>query len=98
MAGILLPNAAIIATVIMGVYLAGSSIATTVLIPAEAFPESGQANGGALAYPAHGRFVNTFGTVHGISSVPILWSAGAYAAGVLAALASSRRHFRRPAA
>jgi hypothetical protein len=67
------------AALIMSVYLVGSSIVTTVLIPAEAFQEGGAANGRALAYLAHERLGNTFGTAYDISSILILWFAGASA-------------------
>jgi hypothetical protein len=67
------------AAVIMSVYLLTSSVVTTVLIPSEAFEEGGEANGRALAYLAHGLLGNTFGTVYDISSILILWFAGASA-------------------
>ncbi|NKX55436.1 APC family permease [Arthrobacter mobilis] len=67
------------AAMIMSAYLIGSSIVTTVLIPAEAFAEGGEANGRALAYLAHERLGNTFGTVYDVSSILILWFAGASA-------------------
>lgn len=67
------------AAVIMSVYLISSSLVTTVLIPAEAFEAGGEANGRALAYLAHERLGNTFGTVYDISSILILWFAGASA-------------------
>ncbi|TFC01011.1 APC family permease [Cryobacterium adonitolivorans] len=67
------------AAVIMSVYLLLSSIVTTLLIPAEEFQEGGEANGRALAYLAHELIGNGFGTVYDISSVLILWFAGASA-------------------
>ncbi|MCU1561221.1 MAG: amino acid transporter [Mycetocola sp.] len=67
------------AAVIMSVYLLTSSVVTTVLIPSEAFEEGGEANGRALAYLAHEWLGNTFGTVYDISSILILWFAGASA-------------------
>ena len=67
------------AALIMSVFLIGSSIVTTVLIPADAFADGGAANGRALAYLAHERLGNTFGTVYDISSILILWFAGASA-------------------
>ena len=67
------------AAVIMSVYLLGSSFVTTVLIPAEEFRPGGEANGRALAYLAHEQLGNTFGTVYDISSILILWFAGASA-------------------
>jgi len=67
------------AAVVMSVYLIGSSFVTTVLIPAEAFQEGGEANGRALAYLAHERLGNGFGSIYDISSILILWFAGASA-------------------
>ncbi|MEN8582835.1 amino acid transporter [Burkholderia sp. RS01] len=67
------------AAVIMSVYLLGSSFVTTLLIPAEAFQEGGAANGRALAYLAHERLGNGFGSVYDVSSILILWFAGASA-------------------
>jgi hypothetical protein len=67
------------AAVIMSVYLISSSLVTTVLIPTEAFEPGGEANGRALAYLAHERIGNTFGTAYDISSILILWFAGASA-------------------
>ncbi|GAA1267659.1 APC family permease [Arthrobacter pascens] len=67
------------AAVIMSFYLLGSSFVTTVLIPAEAFLEGGEANGRALAYLAHEHLGNGFGSVYDVSSILILWFAGASA-------------------
>ena len=67
------------AAVIMSVYLISSSLVTTLLIPADAFEPGGEANGRALAYLAHGFFGDAFGTVYDISSILILWFAGASA-------------------
>jgi hypothetical protein len=67
------------AAVIMSVYLIGSSFVTTVLIPAEEFEEGGDANGRALAYLAHEHLGEGFGTVYDLSSILILWFAGASA-------------------
>ncbi len=67
------------AAVIMSVFLISSSLVTTILIPSEAFAEGGEANGRALAYLAHGFFGDVFGTVYDISSILILWFAGASA-------------------
>ena len=63
----------------MSVYLLSSSFVTTLLIPPEAFEEGGEANGRALAYLAHELFGDGFGTVYDISTVLILWFAGASA-------------------
>jgi hypothetical protein len=67
------------AAVIMSAYLISSSVVTTLLIPAEEFEPGGEANGRALAYLAHQFFGDAFGTVYDISSVLILWFAGASA-------------------
>ncbi|MGK2855143.1 MAG: amino acid transporter [Microbacteriaceae bacterium] len=67
------------AAVIMSVFLISSSLVTTILIPSEAFAEGGEASGRALAYLAHGFFGDVFGTVYDISSILILWFAGASA-------------------
>jgi hypothetical protein len=63
----------------MSVYLIGSSLVTTLLIPAAEFQPGGGANGRALAYLAHERLGPIFGSVYDISSVLILWFAGASA-------------------
>ena len=72
------------AALIMSVLLIGSSFVTSILIPAEKFAEGGEANGRAIAYLAHEYFGNLFGTVYDLSTVLILWFAGASAmAGLL---------------
>ncbi|GAA2409530.1 APC family permease [Actinomadura vinacea] len=69
---------------IMSVFLITSSLVTTVLIPAKEFEEGGKANGRALAYLAHERLGDWFGTVYDLSTIAILWFAGASAlAGLL---------------
>ena len=68
-----------VAALIMSVYLIATSFITTVLIPADAFKEGGEANGRAMAYLAHHKLGEVFGTVYDISSVLILWFAGASA-------------------
>ena len=67
------------AAVIMSGYLMASSLVTTILIPADAFEAGGEANGRALAYLAHELVGNGFGTVYNVSSILILWFAGASA-------------------
>jgi len=72
------------AAVIMTVYLFGSSLVTTLLIPAEAFQHGGPADGRALAFLAHGLLGHAFGTAYDLATVIILWFAGASAmAGLL---------------
>jgi hypothetical protein len=67
------------AAVIMSAFLMGSSVVTTLLIPAEAFQQGGEANGRALAFLAHRLLGETFGTAYDISTIAILWFAGASA-------------------
>jgi hypothetical protein len=81
------------AALVMSVFLISSSIITTTLIPAEEFrpantpgfpPEAGAANGRALAYLAHTYLGDIFGTAYDLSTIFILWFAGASAmAGLL---------------
>lgn len=80
------------AAIIMSFMLIGSSFITTMLIPAKEFEKGGLANGRALAYIAHDKFGeifspmvgNVFGTIYDISTILILWFAGASAmAGLL---------------
>ncbi|WP_330334179.1 amino acid transporter [Streptomyces sp. NBC_00536] len=67
------------AALVMSVYLLAASFVTTVLIPHEAFEPGGAANGRALAWLAHEHVGQTFGTVYDISTILILWFAGASA-------------------
>ena len=72
------------AALIMSVALMGSSFVSTLLIPPAAFGAGGPANGRALAYLAHEHFGEAFGTLYDISTISILWFAGASAlAGLL---------------
>jgi hypothetical protein len=72
------------AALIMSGFLITSSFATTVLIPHQQFEEGGPASGRALAYLAHQYLGNGFGTVYDLSTIGILWFAGASAmAGLL---------------
>ncbi|MET0648675.1 MAG: amino acid transporter, partial [Pyrinomonadaceae bacterium] len=81
------------AALVMSVFLIASSIITTTIIPEAAFrdantpgfpPEKGEANGRALAYLAHYFLGDAFGTAYDLSTILILWFAGASAmAGLL---------------
>ncbi|MFN0071298.1 MAG: amino acid transporter [Chloroflexota bacterium] len=72
------------AAIIMSVMLVSSSLVTTVLIPPSEFLKDGSANGRALSYIAHGYLGSGVGTAYDISTILILWFAGASAmAGLL---------------
>jgi hypothetical protein len=72
------------AAVIMSVLLIGSSLVTTMLIPAEVMAEGGAASGRALAYLAHRDLGEVFGTMYDLSTIATLWFAGSSAlAGLL---------------
>ncbi|MBE3011522.1 amino acid transporter [Microbispora sp. NEAU-D428] len=68
-----------VAALVMSVFLIFSSFVTTVLIPHEEFEEGGKASGRALAYLAHRFLGEWFGSVYDISTIAILWFAGASA-------------------
>jgi hypothetical protein len=71
------------AALIMSAFLMTSSVVTSMLIPQEAW-DSGEAGSRALAWVAHDLLGDAFGTVYDISTISILWFAGASAmAGLL---------------
>jgi hypothetical protein len=72
------------AATIMCFYLITTSVVTTLLIPNEQLEPGGEAYGRALAYLGHNYLGNGFGTIYDLSTIVILWFAGASAmAGLL---------------
>ncbi len=72
---------------IMSVFLLLSSFATSVLLKRSQVVDGGEAAGRALSFLAHRYLGNVFGTAYDVSTIVILWFAGASAmAGLLAVI------------
>jgi hypothetical protein len=67
------------AAVIMSFMLMISSFVTTLLIPETTYRKGGEASGRAIAYLAHTYLGDIFGSVYDVSTILILWFAGASA-------------------
>jgi hypothetical protein len=67
------------AAAIMSVLLLLSSFVSVLLIPESAYREGGPANGRAIAYLAHEMIGNRFGSLYDLSTILVLWLAGASA-------------------
>ena len=63
----------------MSVFLLTTSVVTTLLISPDAFQSGGPANGRALAFLAQQNPGNGSGTLYDLSTITILWFAGASA-------------------
>ena len=72
------------AALIMSILLTLSSFVSALLIPKEAYRAGGAASGRAIAYLAHEYLGNGFGSIYDLSTILVLWFAGASAmAGLL---------------
>jgi len=67
------------AAAIMSVLLLLSSFVAVLLIPESAYRDGGPANGRAIAYLAHEIIGNGFGSLYDLSTILVLWLAGASA-------------------
>lgn len=74
------------AALIMSVFLIASSFVTTLLIPESAWRDGGEASGRALAWVAHHYMGDLVGTAYDLSTVLILWFAGASAMAAMLSL------------
>jgi hypothetical protein len=71
------------AALIMSVLLLVSSFVSVLLIPRAAYREGGVASGRAIAYLAHLYLGNVFGSIYDLSTILVLWFAGASAMAAL---------------